>query len=65
MKQNVGRLKITMHDIFTRQNLESLNNLFKILIHFDFWEMSVLFDFLIKSPTITELIEKVEVVDSF
>ena len=27
--------------------------------------MSVLFDFLIKSPTITELIEKIEIVDSF
>ena len=65
MKQNVWRLKITMHYIFTRQNLKSFNNLFKILIHFAFWEMSILFDFLIKSPSITELIEKVEIVDSF
>ena len=58
-------LEISVHYIFACKHLKSLEHLLEILIHFRLWEMSILFDFLIKSTSIAILIEKVEVVNSF
>ena len=54
-----------MHYVFASQHLESLEHLLKILVDFVLQEMSILFDFLIKSTSIAILIEEVEVVDCF
>lgn len=63
MHEDIGGLEITMHDVIGSKDTKRIDKLLEIGEDLCFWKAALPTDLLVECPSITELIEEIEVVD--